>query len=195
MLLFLFDLICTRIVPTEFTSCEVFQRVTEHEHYSFSMRNTISKGKVTNTFANEDKTTVDAPTSRTWLALCSRSHPAWASEDTLVVPCKDTTVHQCPHSGEAVGGPQHAPRDSTTSTRPRLSRHALVTNKLYDKIQKRSPSFFAVSQIHYSFIFLLLKSRMLIVLTISALQHLSQEDPHWTSKIFQDIKPAEGKDH
>ena len=110
-------------------------------------------------------------------------------------PARTPTVHQCPHSGEAVGGPQHAPRDSTTSTRPRLSRHALVTNKLYHKIQKRSPSFFAVSQIHYSFIFLLLKSRMLIVLTISALQHLSQEDPHWTSKIFQDIKPAEGKDH
>ena len=60
------------------------------EHYSFTVRNTITEDKVTNTFANEDKTTIDAATSRTRLALCSRCHPAWAWEDTLVGPGKDT---------------------------------------------------------------------------------------------------------
>ena len=51
-------------------------------HDSFTMRNTLT---------NEDKTTVDAPTSRTGLVLCcSRCHPAWASEGTLVGPGKDT---------------------------------------------------------------------------------------------------------
>ena len=67
----------------------VFQHVTEHD-YSFTMRNTITEDKVTNTCANEDKTAVDAPTSRTGLALCCRCHPAWASEGTLVGPGKDT---------------------------------------------------------------------------------------------------------
>ena len=29
-------------------------------------------------------------------------------------------VHQCPHSGKAVNGPKQAPRDTTTTTKPRL---------------------------------------------------------------------------
>ena len=45
-----------------FLSLKAFQHVTEHEHHSFTIRNTTTE--VTNTFANEDKTIVDAPTSR-----------------------------------------------------------------------------------------------------------------------------------
>ena len=49
-----------------------------------------SNMSTTNTFANEDKTTGDAPTAHTGLAPCSRCHPAWASEGTLVFPGKNT---------------------------------------------------------------------------------------------------------
>ena len=44
------------------------------------------------------------------------------------VPARTPTVHQCPHSGKAVGGPQQATRDTTNTTRPRLQCHAFVTN-------------------------------------------------------------------
>ena len=45
----------------------LFWRIT-----SFTMRNTITEDKLTNTFASGDKTTGDAPTARTGLALCHR---------------------------------------------------------------------------------------------------------------------------
>ena len=47
------------------------------------------------------------------LALCPRCHPAWASEGTLVGPGRTPTVHQCPHSGKAVGGSEHAHKHGT----------------------------------------------------------------------------------
>ena len=83
------------------------------------MRNTIIEDKLTNTFASGDKTTGDAPTARTGLALCHR-----VTLDPVAhwwVPARTPTVHQCLH----VGGPRHSPRDTT---RPRLLRHDLVTN-------------------------------------------------------------------
>ena len=80
--------------------------------------------KVTNTFANEDKTTVDAPTSRTGLALCSGCHPAW-TEGTLVGPGKDTHGAAVPTEWGGRGWPttsntRHHQHDKTKITVTRL---------------------------------------------------------------------------
>ena len=87
--------------------------------YSDMSQNT----RITNTFANEDKTTRDAPTARTGLALCSRCHPARASEGTLVGPGKDT--HGLPTEWEGRGWPEtsstgHHHNDKTKVTVTRL---------------------------------------------------------------------------
>ena len=55
--------------------------------------------------------------------LCIRCHPVWASEGTLVGPGRTPTVHQCPHSGKAVGGSArsqapHIQHDTTHCWRP-----------------------------------------------------------------------------
>ena len=75
---------------------------------SFTMRNTMT-----------------AQTARTRLSLCHR-----ITLDSVAhrwVPARTFTVHQCLHGGRP-WGPRHSPRDTTPTTRPRLSRHALVTN-------------------------------------------------------------------
>ena len=54
---------------------------------------------------------------------------------TLVGPGKDTHGTPVPLRREAVGCPRFAPRDTTTTTtRPRLPRHALVTHSFNSKI-------------------------------------------------------------
>ena len=70
------------------------------------MRNTITEDTLTNTFASGDKTTGDAPTARTGLALCHR-----VTLDSVAhwwVPARTPTVHQCLYGREAVGGPRHS---------------------------------------------------------------------------------------
>ena len=87
------------------------------ENDSFAMRNTITEDKLTNTFASGDKMTGDAPSARAGLALChTQSHPGLCG--TLVGPGKDTHGAPVPLRREAVGGPKHAPRDTTETTRP-----------------------------------------------------------------------------
>ena len=53
------------------------------------------------------------------------------------VPARTPTVHQCPHSGKAEGGPQQATRDTTNTTRPRLQCHAFVTNMVAELVRLR----------------------------------------------------------
>ena len=55
------------------------------EYYSFTVRNTITEDKLTNTFASRDKMTGDAPTARTGLAICHR-----VILDSVAGPGKDT---------------------------------------------------------------------------------------------------------
>ena len=74
------------------------------------------------------ETTGDAPTAHTGLAFCSRCHPPWHRSAHWWVPARTPTVHQCPHSGKAVGGIEQSSRDTTNTRRPRLPRHALATN-------------------------------------------------------------------
>ena len=89
------------------------------ETYRFTMHNTTTEDKLTNTFVNGDKMTGDAPTARTGLALCHRvildSVAHWW------VPGKDTHGTPVPLRMEAVGGPRHVPRDTTKTTRPRFT--------------------------------------------------------------------------
>ena len=86
---------------TKITICE--------ENDRFTMQNTITEDKLTNTFASGDKMTGDAPTARTGLALC-HSHLGLCG--TLVGPCKDTHGTPVPLRREAMGGPRHASRDN-----------------------------------------------------------------------------------
>ena len=87
------------------------------DNFSFTMRNTITEDKLTNTFAVGDKMAGDAPTARTGLALCHRvildSVAHW-------VPARTRTVHQCLH-----GGKPWVARDTlhhtTKTTRPRFT--------------------------------------------------------------------------
>ena len=88
------------------------------ENYCFTMRNTITEDKLTNTFASGDKMTGDAPTARTGLALC---HRVILDSVALVGPGKDAHANPVPLLREAVGGPRHAPRDTTKTTRPRFT--------------------------------------------------------------------------
>ena len=99
------------------------------ETYRFTMQNTITEDKLTNTFEVGDKMTGDAPTARTGLALCHRvildsvAHwwfPAWTP-----------TVHQCHYGGKPCVAQDtlHA----TPSLSPKrqdqgLQRHALFSN-------------------------------------------------------------------
>ena len=46
------------------------------------------------------------------LVLCSRCHPAWASEAPQWVPARTPTVHWGPGDGEVVGGPTPTPQMS-----------------------------------------------------------------------------------
>ena len=66
-------------------------------NHSFTMRNTVTEDKLTNTFAYGDKTTGDAPTARTGLALCHKvildSVAHWW------VPARTPTLHQCLYGG------------------------------------------------------------------------------------------------
>ena len=56
----------------------------------------------------DDVTTPSKPTTKQkGLPLCTRCHPAWASEGALVGSGRTPTVHQCPHSGKPVGGSEH----------------------------------------------------------------------------------------
>ena len=95
------------------------------------MRNIITEDKLTNTIANEDKTTGDAPTAHTGLALCTRCHLAWASAGTLVGPGKDTHGTPVPLRREAVGGPKQAPRDTTTTEKTKVT----VTRLGYQQVR------------------------------------------------------------
>ena len=65
------------------------------------MRNTITEDMLTNTFEVGDKMTGDAPIVRT--------------------PSKDTHGAPAAPRREAVGGPRHAPRATTRTTRPRFT--------------------------------------------------------------------------
>ena len=92
---------------------------------SQNTRITIGLDKLTNTFASADETTGDAPTAHTGLALCSRCHPVWESEGTLVGPGKDTHGTPVPTLWEGGGWPtssytRHHQHDKTKVTASRL---------------------------------------------------------------------------
>ena len=72
------------------TSVTIVWRIT-----SFTMRNTITEDKLTNTFASGDKTTGDAPTARTGLAhrITMDSVAHWW------VRARTPTEHQCLYGG------------------------------------------------------------------------------------------------
>ena len=86
---------------------------------SQNTRITIGLDKLANTFANADETTGDAPTAHTGKARCSRCHPAWASQGTLLSPGKDTHGTPVPTQWE---GPcvAHNQHDKTKITASRL---------------------------------------------------------------------------
>ena len=87
---------------------------------SFTLRNTITEDKLTNTFEVGDKMTRDAPTARRGFGALPKSHLGLYV--TLVCPGKDTHGTPVPLRSRAVGG------HNTETTRPRLHRHAFVSS-------------------------------------------------------------------
>ena len=61
-----------------------------------------------------------------------QSHPGLCG--TLVGPNKDTHGAPVPLRREAVGGPRHAPRDTTKTTRPRFTAPRLGTNMVAEPV-------------------------------------------------------------
>ena len=79
------------------------------------------------------ETTGDAPTAHTGLAFCSRCHPPWASECTLVGPGKDTHGTPVPTQWEGRGRPRtsltrHQQHEKTKVTASRLGYQHLFFN-------------------------------------------------------------------
>ena len=104
---------------------EPFFFLCKYSNMSQNTRITIGLYKITNTFTSADEMTGDAPTAHTGLALCSRCHPAWASEGTLVGPGKDTHGTPVLTQWEGRGWPttsctRNHQHDKTKLTAPRL---------------------------------------------------------------------------
>ena len=101
-------------------------------NHSFTVRNTITEDTLTNTFASGDEMTGDAPIARTGWALCRRvildsvAH-SW-------VPARTPTVRLCLYGGRPWVALISSFTRNTETTRPRLQRHALVTNMVAEPV-------------------------------------------------------------
>ena len=97
---------------------------------SFTMRNTITEDKLTNTLASE----THQPHAQGWRSSKESPWTLWHTGGSL-------QGHPRYTSASTEGGPRHAPRDTTTATRPRLSGVASLSTLRLLLFFARLPSF------------------------------------------------------